>query len=633
MFADVWIRARIKLRSIYYLNLCIKDRNFRNSDPTDFLSQCKSLTESEFLGSITDKLPEPFPLFIIDPNHKIKLIWNILMSIILLYTAIIMPYTLTFLDYENLGIWGIMDLVLDFIFFIDILINFCSAYIDQDGCLVKDRRTITINYLKSWFILDVVACFPFNFIGNNNNQGSYSTEDYNNFFRLLKMPRLYRLFRVARLLKMFKHYKNSEILEKIKDFFNIKPGVMKLITLSLSILLCVHLMACFWYYSAKIEGFNPQTWVARSGIYQNDNISLYIVSLYWSITTLCTVGYGDIHAQTNLEKILSMGWMIFSIYFLSFVIGSLSSMLAGMDSRENDLVGKLAIIDEFVKEAKLTKKLKSKIRYALKYSTEKTGFSWEDKLTIFNELPKRLKYEVSMAMHHGAARNISFFSKKDEVVISAIVPFLKPIFVAFNDLVYSKNQYSEEIYFIVRGKVAYFFGDNNFELTQILKGCYFGDIEVVLQIPRKYSAKASKDSELLIMNKELIAEITQEYPKIWDEIKNFALKKNEIYEIEIIKRLESDFIKKKASITSMDPNKLNFSISKRLKKMEKYDKLNRKSGSVARTHKLSLEDLFEKLESMCSTISSLEKEVDSIRNADQNNLEKCSSDSSSISND
>lgn len=67
--------------------------------------------------------------------------------------------------------------------------------------------------------------------------------------------------------------------------------------------------------------------------------------------------------------------MIFTVYVFSFVIGSLSSLLSSVDTRENTLINKLAVIDDFAKEAKLTKDLKHRLRHALRYSTERSGFS------------------------------------------------------------------------------------------------------------------------------------------------------------------------------------------------------------------------------------------------------------------
>jgi hypothetical protein len=70
-----------------------------------------------------------------------------------------------------------------------------------------------------------------------------------------------------------------------------------------------------------------------------------------------------------------------------------------MDSREAILNSKMAMVEEFSREAELDKDLKVRLRHALQYSSEKTGFSWAERRDIFDELPKQLKYEVSMVMH------------------------------------------------------------------------------------------------------------------------------------------------------------------------------------------------------------------------------------------
>lgn len=53
----------------------------------------------------------------------------------------------------------------------------------------------------------------------------------------------------------------------------------------------------------------------------------YLVSVYWALTTLSTVGYGDIYAYTDLEMLFAITWMIAGLYFISFTISSLSSTL------------------------------------------------------------------------------------------------------------------------------------------------------------------------------------------------------------------------------------------------------------------------------------------------------------------
>ena len=43
----------------------------------------------------------------------------------------------------------------------DILLNFRTTYVNPKGEVVSTSREIAVNYLRSWFFLDLVAALPF----------------------------------------------------------------------------------------------------------------------------------------------------------------------------------------------------------------------------------------------------------------------------------------------------------------------------------------------------------------------------------------------------------------------------------------------------------------------------------------
>ena len=50
------------------------------------------------------------------------------------------------------------------IFFLDILLNFRTTFVNHKGEVVTNSKDISINYIKTWFFLDLVAALPFDFL-------------------------------------------------------------------------------------------------------------------------------------------------------------------------------------------------------------------------------------------------------------------------------------------------------------------------------------------------------------------------------------------------------------------------------------------------------------------------------------
>jgi hypothetical protein len=67
------------------------------------------------------------------------------------------------------------------------------------------------------------------------------------------------------------------------------------------------------------------------------NFELYSISLYWAVTTLTTVGYGDITAHSITEMVICCIVMIIGVFLYSYTIGSITNLLTNIDSRKAKL--------------------------------------------------------------------------------------------------------------------------------------------------------------------------------------------------------------------------------------------------------------------------------------------------------
>ena len=85
---------------------------------------------------------------IIFPDQKWKNIWDSFLSILILYTVLVLPYRLAFIELQDENIaWIIIDRFNDVIFGIDIFFNFFCAYLTNHEKLITNRRFIIFHYL------------------------------------------------------------------------------------------------------------------------------------------------------------------------------------------------------------------------------------------------------------------------------------------------------------------------------------------------------------------------------------------------------------------------------------------------------------------------------------------------------
>lgn len=110
---------------------------------------------------------------VIYPDSSFKGIWDLLCLLFIIYQAIMIPFRLCF-DVDASGGLLILENIMDASFMLDIVITFNTGFYKK-GYLVMKRKDIILNYLKTWFILDLLASFPYSWAFNSDSQASAAT--------------------------------------------------------------------------------------------------------------------------------------------------------------------------------------------------------------------------------------------------------------------------------------------------------------------------------------------------------------------------------------------------------------------------------------------------------------------------
>jgi hypothetical protein len=129
-----------------------------------------------------------------------------------------------------------------------------------------------------------------------------------------------------------------------------------------------------WLNRVFIATFIPESknnWIYQGGFQDLEDYELYITSFYFTVTTIVTVGFGDIHAYSVGEKVLCILLMLIGVISFSFATGALSSIISNYDSSQAKLKEKIATLNEIKNDYKIGPELYDDLMKTLKYDHSK----------------------------------------------------------------------------------------------------------------------------------------------------------------------------------------------------------------------------------------------------------------------
>ena len=259
-----------------------------NDNDDSFLDE-NIRTESQRLRDVYK-----FEHFIILPDDVFKERWELLITCLLLFTAMVTPYRIAFFQTDDLA-WTIVDYSTDVLFGIDIVVNFFSAFENANDELVHDRTLIAKSYLKSWFFIDIISILPVS--------AFIETTDYVSLARLARLPRLYRLIKMFKMSRLLKVIKERNTLSKyLSEVMKISVSFERLAFFVLMFIILAHITSCLWVIIASLEEEQYETWIARANLLDAEVHELYMAAFYYTIVIVTTIGYGDITVRTPIEQ-------------------------------------------------------------------------------------------------------------------------------------------------------------------------------------------------------------------------------------------------------------------------------------------------------------------------------------------
>eukprot|EP00743_Colponemidia_sp_Colp-15_P010512 GILK01011583.1.p1 GENE.GILK01011583.1~~GILK01011583.1.p1 ORF type:complete len:765 (-),score=84.69 GILK01011583.1:143-2122(-) len=424
---------------------------------------------------------------IIASNSVFRKNWDRIIYLSTLFTLIVEPFVASFQADEQGAVYTILSYLVDLLFVVNIVLNFQTSYIDQDRKIeIFDQSEITDNYMRGWFIVDLLgalpgfAFYPFSIFGSAVSL-------------LLSQHRLLRCFYLFRL-----------------EFFdlNAMSSCFKLVQMLAIMFLSSHWFTCVWYSIVKSQT-GEDTWLHAQGLADKSTASRYISILYASLGMLT----GDnINPVTDFEKQVAMLSSVFASILEGAIFGNIALIIQRVNAAAIQREERLENIGMAMRMLKLPDALQQRIIYYHRYCYEhQLGDAYDD---FIGKLSTPLQLEVGVYRHLELLKKSWLFEKCEPAILLQVVSRLVDSTFLPGDYILRINEKASEMYLIVKGKCAVIdSSDENNMVRELVEGAYFGEVALLLNQTRTASVRAITYCTLAKLTKDAFDEISEQFPE------------------------------------------------------------------------------------------------------------------------
>ncbi|CAP37254.2 Protein CBR-UNC-103.2 [Caenorhabditis briggsae] len=401
-----------------------------------------------------------------------KAVWDWIILLLVIYTAIFTPYVAAFLLRELQDTTKksrftepleIVDLIVDIMFIVDIIINFRTTYVNENEevrvfwnltpLVVSHPGKIATHYFKGWFIIDMVAAVPFDLLLVSTNSDETTT-----LIGLLKTARLLRLVRVARKLDRYSEY-----------------GAAVLLLLMATFALIAHWLACIWYAIGSAElSHKEYTWlhqlskqVTQPYTSTNGTVptggptlkSRYVTSLYFTLSTITSIGFGNVSATTDSEKIFTIIMMILGSLMYASVFGNVSAIIQRLYSGTARYHTEMSRLREFIRFHQIPNPLRQRLEDYFQHAWAYTNGI--DMNLVLKGFPDCLQADICLHLNRNLLSGCAAFAGSTPGCLRALSMRFRTTHSPPGDTLVHRGDILTGLYFIARGSVEILNDDNN----------------------------------------------------------------------------------------------------------------------------------------------------------------------------
>jgi len=405
-----------------------------------------------------------------------KRIWELLITVSATILAVYVPLQVVLNIPERL-LYNLIYWLITIIFTADIAVNYFSDHPDPYNQMQIKRNKK--HYLKTWFIIDLLAAIPFEIIFGGPVFG---------------------------LIRLVKFVKVGKFIHEIRQQALRLQDYTLLIFFAFWVLIISHWLSCGWI---ALRSFPDIT----------SDVEKYVASIFWVIETLTTVGYGEIIPASIEQQVYAILVMLFGVAMYGFIIGNVANILSKRNPARAQYFNNLEQLKIFVNYRQIPSRLQKKIMdYYLYIWRKKLGF---DESVFLSGLPQGLQNEVSVYLKREILEKIPLFRGVSNSFLMEVSLHMRPQVCVPDETIFKEGDAGNEMFFVIRGKLNVFSGEKI--LSDLKDGDFFGEIALFTENKKRTATvKSITYCDLYRLDREHFNEVLNKYPEIAEYIKSVA---------------------------------------------------------------------------------------------------------------
>ncbi|CAD8209035.1 unnamed protein product [Paramecium pentaurelia] len=436
--------------------------------------------------------------WLLKPDDTIIIIWNIYLILIVTINVFYVSLRISFpeiVDFPLKSKEFFFEQLPVYSFLLEIILKF-NTCIYNKGILITNRAKIVKFYCIEGFLIDLFLVVPF-FIGQ---QFDFR---YFDFVIILKVFQLSSLF--------------SSLFNRL-ELSNRQTALFDLFKMISFMILVAHFSACIWHIIGQWGEWGNhegKTWLKVANLQNESWLDRYVVSFYWSIVTMTTIGYGDITPVNLTERIFVIFMTMISSATFAYTVNNIGGIFQDFSKQSVHLKNNMNQLNRYLKSQNVSDDLQIKFRRYFEYLWSKPS----QKVIQFSDLiPKSLKDQMIVDVNAKILNQLSFFKNFSQPLQNKLCMYLEERQIQSDDYLFKRNNKSSYLFILVTGeiKLVLTLNDQPRLLQKISNPSFIGQLDFFSKRSYSYDAVASKTTKVLQISRDQLHNVFKDHPSDYE---------------------------------------------------------------------------------------------------------------------